>query len=101
MKSRQSRCERMRLLYLQSCTLRVVTGIVASIQRSTHTLNLWRYEFRVVLPKQGLRWRLGESPAERLEDGSVLWHGIITRQSPSANLLIKSAIDFLILLNSV
>ena len=53
-------------------------GIVASIQESAHTLNLWRYEFRVVLPKQGLRWRLGESQPERLEDGSVLWHGIIT-----------------------
>ncbi len=53
-------------------------GIVASIQESAQTLNTWRYEFRVVLPKQGLRWRLGESKPERLSDGSVLWHGFIT-----------------------
>ena len=53
-------------------------GIVASIQESACTLNLWQHEFRVVLPHQGVRWRLGESQPEKLEDGSVLWHGFIT-----------------------
>jgi diguanylate cyclase (GGDEF)-like protein/PAS domain S-box-containing protein len=53
-------------------------GVVASIQESAQTLNTWRYEFRVVLPKQGVRWRLGESKPEKLSDGSILWHGFIT-----------------------
>jgi diguanylate cyclase (GGDEF)-like protein/PAS domain S-box-containing protein len=53
-------------------------GIVASIEESAKTLTTWRHEFRVVLPKQGVRWRLGESQPEKLRDGSVLWHGFIT-----------------------
>ncbi|OIQ82725.1 cyclic di-GMP phosphodiesterase Gmr [mine drainage metagenome] len=53
-------------------------GIVASIAESARTLGLWKHEFRVVLPKQGMCWRLGESQPERLADGSVLWHGFIT-----------------------
>jgi diguanylate cyclase (GGDEF)-like protein/PAS domain S-box-containing protein len=52
--------------------------VMASIMESARTLDLWRYEFRVVLPKQGVRWRLGESHPEKLKDGSVLWHGFIT-----------------------
>jgi len=51
--------------------------IVASIQESAQTLKLWQCEYRVVLPIQGIRWRLGEASPERLEDGSVLWHGFI------------------------
>ncbi|MDP1766554.1 MAG: MASE1 domain-containing protein, partial [Methylotenera sp.] len=53
-------------------------GVVASIQESALKLSLWQHEFRVILPKQGVRWRLGESKPEKLEDGSVLWHGFIT-----------------------
>ncbi|MGJ8620511.1 MAG: EAL domain-containing protein [Methylophilaceae bacterium] len=53
-------------------------GIVASIQESAQTLSTWQHEFRVVLPKQGVCWRLGESKPEKLSDGSVLWHGFIT-----------------------
>jgi diguanylate cyclase (GGDEF)-like protein/PAS domain S-box-containing protein len=53
-------------------------GIFDSIQESARTLDIWKYEFRVVLPNQGIRWRLGESQPERLEDGSILWHGFIT-----------------------
>ena len=53
-------------------------GIVASIEESARTLKPWHYEYRVVLPKQGVRWRLGDSRPERLADGSTLWHGFIT-----------------------
>jgi PAS domain S-box-containing protein len=53
-------------------------GIAASIEKSARTLKPWHYEFRVVLPKQGVRWRLGDSRPERLADGSTLWHGFIT-----------------------
>ena len=53
-------------------------GVIASMQQSARTLLLWQYEFRVVLPNQGVRWRLGESQPEKMEDGSILWHGFIT-----------------------
>ncbi|ALT78366.1 sensor domain-containing phosphodiesterase [Paucibacter sp. KCTC 42545] len=53
-------------------------GLVESIQRSAQTLQPWHHEFRVVLPRQGLRWRLGSGQPERRPDGSVLWHGFVS-----------------------
>ncbi|MBK8003858.1 MAG: PAS domain-containing protein [Gemmatimonadetes bacterium] len=53
-------------------------GIVASIRRSAETLEPWRHDYRVVLPRQGVRWRTGHARPERLPDGSILWHGFIT-----------------------
>ncbi|MCK7579666.1 MAG: PAS domain S-box protein [Chromatiales bacterium] len=32
----------------------------------------------MILPQRGVRWLRGESVPERLDDGSVLWHGYIT-----------------------
>ncbi len=52
-------------------------GVVASIEASARTLALWQQVFRVDLPKRGVRWMLGEAQPEKLEDGSVLWHGYI------------------------
>ncbi|MCX6539685.1 MAG: PAS domain S-box protein [Acidobacteria bacterium] len=52
--------------------------IVASIQESARTLQPYHSEFRVVLPRQGLRWRLCHAIPERMEDGGALWHGIIS-----------------------
>ena len=48
-----------------------------SIERSYRTLEPWYAEFRVVLPRLGLRWMEGNGTPERLSDGSVLWHGHI------------------------
>ena len=53
-------------------------NVVGSIQESARTLLLWQYEFRVVLPELGVRWRRGESQPEKMQDGSILWHGFIT-----------------------
>jgi PAS domain S-box-containing protein len=52
--------------------------IVADIQESARTLQPFHCEFRVVLPRQGLRWRLSDASPERMADGSTLWHGIIS-----------------------
>jgi PAS domain S-box-containing protein len=52
-------------------------GISLSIEQSATNLAPWREEYRVVLPERGLRWLQGDSVPERLEDGSVLWHGHI------------------------
>ncbi|MDP3643757.1 MAG: PAS domain S-box protein [Bacteroidota bacterium] len=52
--------------------------IVDTINESARNQTLYHSEFRVILPKQGLRWRLCDAKPERLEDGSTLWYGIIT-----------------------
>lgn len=49
-----------------------------SIDLSAEHLTPWHHEFRVLLPLQGQRWRLGDAIPERLPDGSVLWHGFIS-----------------------
>jgi two-component system, cell cycle sensor histidine kinase and response regulator CckA len=50
----------------------------ASIQESAATLQPWRCVYRVQLPRGGERWLRGDANPERLDDGSVLWHGHIT-----------------------
>jgi PAS domain S-box-containing protein len=52
--------------------------IVSSIQHSANTLEHFHCEFRVILPNQGLRWRLSDAVPQRMDDGSTLWHGIIS-----------------------
>jgi diguanylate cyclase (GGDEF)-like protein/PAS domain S-box-containing protein len=51
--------------------------VAASIELSAKNLTPWSEEYRVVLPRQGLCWRLGNARPEKLEDGSILWHGFI------------------------
>lgn len=53
-------------------------SLVASIHDSAFNLRPWQHEFRVALPRQGIRWRLGQARPERLSDGSTLWHGFVT-----------------------
>jgi len=52
--------------------------VVDTIQKSADTLETFYCEFRVVLPRQGLRWRWSQAHPERMPDGSILWHGIIS-----------------------
>ncbi|MBU9273326.1 sensor domain-containing diguanylate cyclase [Burkholderia gladioli] len=49
-----------------------------SLRESAALLTPWRLEFRVQLPRQGLRWRHGEARPQRQADGGTLWHGFIT-----------------------
>ncbi|MEI6670243.1 MAG: PAS domain S-box protein [Acidobacteriota bacterium] len=51
--------------------------VAHAIQESARTLQTFYCEFRVVLPRQGLRWRWSQAQPERTEDGGTLWHGII------------------------
>jgi PAS domain S-box-containing protein len=48
-----------------------------AIFESARNLSVFHWEFRVVLPEQGLRWRLCDARPERLPDGGTLWHGVI------------------------
>ncbi len=52
--------------------------ITALILESARTLDPFHCEFRVILPRQGLRWRLCDAMPERMDDGGTLWHGIIS-----------------------
>jgi len=49
-----------------------------AIFASARDLSPFHWEFRVVLPRQGLRWRLSDARPERLPDGGTLWYGIIS-----------------------
>jgi PAS domain S-box-containing protein len=52
--------------------------VASDIAESARTLQPFHCEFRVVLPRQGLRWRLSDALPERTEDGGTLWYGIIS-----------------------
>lgn len=54
-----------------------LSRVIASIQQSAKTMELYRDEYRVQLPRRGLRWLEVNSKPERLDDGSILWHGYI------------------------
>lgn len=49
-----------------------------SLGESAVHLTPWKDEYRVILPRQGLRWRYAQAQVERLVDGSTLWHGFVT-----------------------
>lgn len=50
----------------------------ASLQSAAAAQTSWHLEFRVRLPRQGLRWRQGEASPRLEPDGSVVWHGFVT-----------------------
>ncbi|CAK0764531.1 two-component system, sensor histidine kinase and response regulator [Gammaproteobacteria bacterium] len=52
--------------------------VTGTILESRRNLTPWRNQFRVILPRQGLRWREGNSNPELQSDGSVLWHGFMS-----------------------
>ena len=70
-----------------------------SLELSAANLTPWHLEYRVELPRQGLRWRQGDAQPRRLEDGGTLWHGFITdvteRKRIEAELKEFATIDFM------
>ncbi len=55
-----------------------LNNVAKLISESAESLNIFYCEFRVVLPAQGLRWRWSQAHPVRMDDGSTLWHGIIS-----------------------
>jgi len=49
-----------------------------SILESARTLSPWTMEFKYTHPEKGEIWMEGHSMPEREEDGSIIWHGLIT-----------------------
>ena len=60
--------------------------IMASIQRSAETMELWQAEYRIVLPKKGMRYHFGQSMPELQADGSIVWYGCVTDITNSKNI---------------
>lgn len=54
-----------------------VDRVTASIEASMRCLEPWRQRYRVRHPERGEIWAEGHASPEALEDGSVLWHGVI------------------------
>ncbi|PWF47947.1 sensor domain-containing diguanylate cyclase [Massilia glaciei] len=50
----------------------------ATLAASAASLRPWQLEYRVLLPRQGLRWREGSARTRQMLDGSTQWHGFIT-----------------------
>ena len=66
--------------------------IISSIQKSARTMNDWKLIYRVNLPTRGLRWLEGHAKPEKLDDGSILWHGYIndiTKRKEAEKLLLE------------
>ncbi|AOK02370.1 diguanylate cyclase [Burkholderia vietnamiensis] len=57
---------------------RDVAGYRQSLLESAVNLTPWRFEYRVRLPQQGIRWRQSDARPQRMADGSTLWHGFVT-----------------------
>lgn len=52
--------------------------VLESIRYSAQHQTPWREEYRVQLPRQGLRWVRGEATPEPTAGGGTLWHGYLT-----------------------
>ena len=49
-----------------------------AVLKSASRLEYLHLEYRVNLPRQGMRWRQMDARPRRLSDGATLWHGFIT-----------------------
>lgn len=47
------------------------------VEQSARTLDIWRAEYRVVLPGRGERWVSGQARPQVVDSGTALWHGYI------------------------
>ncbi|MEM8519340.1 PAS domain-containing protein [Janthinobacterium sp. CAN_S7] len=54
-----------------------IEAINQGIADSAKNLTVWHQEYRVILPKRGIRWLQGSATPESRVDGSTLWHGYI------------------------
>lgn len=53
--------------------------VMEAINKSADELSLFQVEFRVINPfSKEIEWRQSVASPQKLEDGSVLWHGIIS-----------------------
>lgn len=63
--------------------------MLATLAQSARDLTIWRQVYRVMLPRQGVRWYSVDALPQREPDGATLWHGFTsdvteTRQAEQA-----------------
>ena len=67
---------------------RVVTAqrkaVWASIDAALKAGRNWQVEFEVELPARGRRWLQAQAKPQPLPDGTITWHGYISRRHPAA-----------------
>jgi diguanylate cyclase (GGDEF)-like protein/PAS domain S-box-containing protein len=68
--------------------------ISKGITESAKNLTVWHQQYRVNLPKRGMRWLEGHATPESRSDGSILWHGYIKDISERKSLEIALANEF-------
>lgn len=49
--------------------------LIVTLTRCSELLVPWRSQYRVVLPRKGLRWYAVDAQPQREADGSILWYG--------------------------
>lgn len=50
-------------------------NLIVTLNRCSELLVPWRSQYRVLLPKKGLRWYAVDAQPQREADGSTLWYG--------------------------
>ncbi len=49
--------------------------VISSVEESAKTMTPWQCRYRVQVPGKSIRWVFAQSTPEKLEDGTILWHG--------------------------
>jgi signal transduction histidine kinase len=60
--------------------------LMLSVEKSFIKMEMWQFEYRIILPNKGLRYHFGQSMPERQADGSIIWHGFLTDISETKNI---------------
>lgn len=48
-----------------------------NMDKAAYSLQVWKQEYRLILPEHGERWVSDQAMPERLASGAVLWHGYV------------------------
>ena len=81
-----------------------LSNVINSIKRSAEHLTLFQCEYRVQIPDGPIRWMYGQSMPEKLNDGSIIWHGFntdITERKRAEETLAKEQFLMNILMDNV
>ncbi len=65
--------------------------VIQSIRESAQTLKTWECEYRVILPKKGLRWLRGKAKSERQPDGTAIGIGYVIDITEEKSSALKNA----------
>ena len=75
-----------------------VARVAASIKSSAQALTPWVDEYRVKLEDGAVRWLSSKAAPQKLDDGSVLWHGFVSditehKQAEESLITLSAAVE--------